>query len=155
MKTGDSVLVWSGPMACGARVLDPDPPVSPADGLHGFVWLDICVMGQHLPQSYKVGELMPLDAEEAPKYGLCPECLGFGTTDPGAVALAAGVDEIANPCPTCGGSGRPAMRVTIARAPGSVHGHMEVLDHEPVLLGKGALCLACGMAADEPLAAHV
>lgn len=170
MNVGDPVLVWSGPIPVGARVLRygeaPSARRSPADRILELIgaavddhasqcWLDICVLGQHLPQAYRFGEIMPLDVETARRFALCPTCLGFGTTTLGPVALAAGIDEVIEPCSECEGSGRPAMRVTISRSPGSIMGNMEVLEHEPVMLQGNPMCLACGLEAAEPLANHV
>ncbi len=155
MSPGDAVLVWSGPISCGARVLDWAPPTAAVHGQTNHVWLDVCILGQHLPQSYVIGEVSPLDAELAPQLGLCVTCLGYGTADPAPVALAAGVDHIRNPCEECRGSGRPAIRVTVTRTSDSIHGNLAVLDHVVVMLKGGTTCLACGLAPDEPAALHV
>ena len=155
----DGVWVTSGPgLPCGARKL--------GDAGDGRVWLDVCILGQHLPQMYRPGEARDLTAEGCARLGLCPDCLGFGDLDPGLAAgmleAARGVDQVKLPCPGCGGSGRPAVRVTIQRdGSGGVTGGIRPLPHEYVapagdfdpelaaLFGAAAdMCLACGMPKD-------
>lgn len=151
-SAGDAVMVWMGKgippavggIPVGARVR-PDvaeylgPPVT-RDG----VWIDMCSMGQHLPQCYRVGELAPLDAEVAVRHGLCPDCLGYGTTDE-LRDLVAHSTEIAKPCGNCGGSGRPSLRVEVEQpAPGTTLGKLLPQPHAPVLVAEQDYCLACG-----------
>jgi hypothetical protein len=127
------------------------------------VWLDVCIMGQHLPQMYRAAEARDLTAEGCARLGLCPDCLGFGDLDPGLAAdmleAARGIDEVKHPCPGCGGSGRPALRVTVKRdQTGGITGGIRPLPHEyappledadPVLAAAFGvapdMCLACGM----------
>lgn len=148
MKPDDALLIWSGPVPAGARVMSEPPAL---DGVS--LWVDVCIMGQHLPQVYRMSEVVPLDAAKAKAHGLCPDCLGYGTPDPGPVSLAAGIDQVEHPCVTCEGSGRPAMRVHVSRTPNGVQAGMFILDHEAVLM-NGA-CLACGMDLHERSARHV
>jgi hypothetical protein len=155
----DGVWVSGGPgLPCGARKL--------GDAGDGRVWLDVCIVGQHLPQMYRPGELHELAAEECARLGLCPDCLGFGDLDPGLapgmLEAARGVDQLKQPCPGCGGSGRPALRITIQRDGSGVQGEIRPLPHqyvpsplasaEPLLLAAfgvtGDMCLACGMPQD-------
>ncbi len=147
-------------MPCGARALGDDAlGKAPA----GRTWLDVCILGQHLPQMYRRKEMRELTAEGCFRLGLCPDCLGFGDLSLAGtvVGLARGVDELQRPCAGCGGSGRPALRVTIERSAGSVHGDIRPLSHQyvppldgtdPELLALfGAsqdMCLACGMPPD-------
>lgn len=116
-------------------------------------WINLNTIGQHLPQQYRRRELHPLDAESCPGLGLCPQCLGFGTTSPLVVPdYPYGVDEIPSPCPSCEGSGRPFLRVGIQREAQSVTGELSILPHSyvPPVLGVGT-CLGCG---HPPDAAH-
>jgi hypothetical protein len=155
----DGVWVTSGPgLPCGARKL--------GDAGDGRVWLDVCIIGQHLPQMYRPAEAHDLTAEGCARLGLCPDCLGFGDLDPGLAAgmleAARGVDQLERPCPGCGGSGRPALRITIRRDGTGVYGDMRPLPHEyapgplatadPLLLAAfevtADMCLACGMPQD-------
>jgi hypothetical protein len=155
--------VMSGPgIPCGARKLPPEVMgVAPA----GRVWLDMCMLGQHLPQMHRREEVRELTAQECPRLGLCPECLGFGQSGPvilaGIESLARGIDEVQRPCPNCGGSGRPALRVAVERSADSIQGSIRPLPHQyvppldgtdPELLALFAvsqdMCLACGMPPD-------
>jgi hypothetical protein len=143
----------------GDGVLGPAPP--------GRTWLDVCILGQHLPQMYQDGELNDLTAEDCSRLGLCPDCLGFGDTNPvklgagEALMAARGIDEMKRPCPNCGGSGRPALRVTVRRDASGVQGGIRPLPHAYVPPLDGAdpeftalfgaaedMCLACGMPPD-------
>lgn len=142
LKVGDPVLVWTGPLDMGvpvaARVLSEDDPP----------WLDICMIGQHLPQMYRPEEILPLDEETCRTYGLCVDCMGYGTTDDSVtLTLAPGVDQIANPCATCGGTGRPALRIRLDRSEDGVsvvQAEMQVQPHEAIRHGKIPHCIACG-----------
>jgi hypothetical protein len=154
----DGIWVTSGPgLPCGARKL--------GDAGDGRVWLDVCIIGQHLPQMYRPGDMDDLTAEGCARLGLCPDCLGFGDLDPGLAAgmleAARGVDQVKSPCPGCGGTGRPALRITIRRDGSGVQGSIRPLPHEyapplagadPLLLAAfeapGDMCLACGMPQD-------
>ena len=161
--SASGIWVMSGPgLPCGARrlgdsVLGPAPP--------GRAWLDVCVLGQHLPQVYRDGELQSLGPGECARLGLCPDCLGFGDLSPAmagdALTAARGIDQVQRPCPGCGGSGRPALRVTIRRGPGGTEGSIRPLPHQyvppvdepdPELLAlfeaPVGMCLACGMPPD-------
>src|SRR5438552_5422298 len=121
--------VSSGPgLPCGARIL--------GDAGDGRVWVDMCTMGQHLPQMYPPGEVHDLTPDGCARLGLCPDCLGFGDTAPGLAGdlgeAARGIDEVQHPCAGCGGSGRPALRVTLTRDPAGVTGGIRLLPHEYV-----------------------
>lgn len=156
------IWVTSGPgLPCGARKLG-DSVLGPA--ARGTVWLDVCILGQHLPQMYREKELRDLDAKGCARLGLCPDCLGFGDTSTvtlgaGEALLAArGIDELKRPCPGCGGTGRPALRITVTRDGSGVQGDIRPLPHayvppldgtDPELValfgGTGDMCLGCGM----------
>ena len=160
-----AVAVWvtSGPgLPCGARRLGNGllGPAAP-----GKVWLDVCVIGQHLPQMYRQGELSELTAEDCAGLGLCADCLGFGDMDDSPagdlLAAARGVDQVRRPCPNCGGTGRPALRVGIRRDASGVTGELRPLPHAYVpplddanreLMATFQVatdtCLACGMPQD-------
>lgn len=159
----DGKWVMSGPgLPCGARLLGDDV-LGPAPD--GRTWLDVCILGQHLPQMYQDSEIRGLSAEDCAGLGLCPDCLGFGdlsrepVTD--ALMAARGVDQVERPCPGCGGTGRPAIRITVRRDSLGTevsirplpHRYVPLLDGtDPLLLAaSGAadgMCLACGMPQD-------
>jgi len=157
------IWVTSGPgLPCGARKLG-DTVLGPARP--GTTWLDVCILGQHLPQMYRDGEMNDLTADRCARLGLCPDCLGFGDlntgTVPGALTAARGIDEVKQPCPGCGGTGRPALRITVTRDAGAVQGSIRPLPHayappvedmDPDLAAlfqvPDGMCLACGMPAD-------
>lgn len=157
------VWVMSGPgFPCGARYLGDDA-LGPAPA--GRVWLDVCLLGNHMPQMYAKDEIRVLDAGGCSRLGLCPDCLGFGDVNPGpvgeALLAARAADEVRQPCPGCGGTGRPAVRVTITRDRNGASGVTRVLPHayvppvaeeDPVLLAAFAVapgtCVACMMPRD-------
>ena len=160
----DGIWVTGGPgMPCGARKLGDDV-MGPAP--YGRTWLDVCIIGQHLPQMYRDSEMRDLKPEDCARLGLCPDCLGFGDNSPAAAThpllAARGVDEVEHPCPGCGGSGRPALRVTIQRDASGVTGSLRPLPHEyvpppsadsdielrGVFEAPADMCLACGMPQD-------
>jgi hypothetical protein len=156
--------IWvMGSLPCGARELGDDALGPAADGR---VWLDVCILGQHLPQMYARDEANDLRADDCERLGLCPDCLGFGDLDRSPVTdpltAARGIDQVKRPCPNCGGSGRPAIRVTVRRdLSGGVTGAIRPVPHAYVPPGgiedpdklaafgvaPGA-CLACGMPED-------
>lgn len=144
---GDAVLVWIGGAAApgegipiGAKVL------TAVDEASWMVWLDVCSMGTHLPQNYRLEELTPLDAETARAHGLCWDCLGYGTTADIDVTMMPSIDHLDEPCPTCGGTGRPHLRVTIERRGSAVTAQMSWVAHEPVVRpDRPDMCVACGM----------
>jgi hypothetical protein len=147
------VWVLSGPgLPCGARVLGPAGD--------GRTWVDVCVLGQHLPQMYPPEEIHDLDRAGCDRMGLCPDCLGWGDNSPGLPAglaeAARGIDEVASACVGCGGSGRPALRVAVTRDSGNVAGTIRPIPHlyvppldgsDPVLRAAFGvpddMCLAC------------
>ena len=149
----------SGPgLPCGARrtgIMGQAPD--------GRVWLDVCILGQHLPQMYQAAEICELAPEGCARLGLCPDCLGFGDLAQAAsvLALARRSDEAAERCPGCGGSGRPALRVTVRRDASGIQGAIHPLPHEYVSPLPGTdpalaalfeaspgMCLAGGMPPD-------
>lgn len=129
-KTEKSRACWvvSAPgIPCGARVLGEDYR---SDRL----WLDVCIMGQHLPQMYPENEIHDLGKGHCRVLGLCEDCLGFGDkgTEPpksDLMSLSRAVDEVENPCTACGGTGRTAMRVRIVRAFGATTAEISFLPH--------------------------
>jgi hypothetical protein len=103
-------------------------------------------MGTHLPQIYRNEEISVLaDAAMCESFGLCPQCWGRGTPASVRDHVAPHIDEV-EPCGSCGGTGRPAIRVTLERSASALTGHLEILPHAYVPPVKGSLqvCLACG-----------
>lgn len=121
----------------------------------GRWWLDVCVMGQFLPQMYRPAGFWRLPAGKCEGLGLCWNCLGYGTTAGKSRLwnIGRGCYDAENPdaCPSCGGSGRPCIRATYERSAGSTVGNVTLLPHTPVIrprlrlrgVARG-LCLACG-----------
>src|ERR1017187_9198745 len=103
----DGIWGTRGPgLPCGARRL--------GDGPGGRVWLDVCIIGQHLPQMYRPGDLRDLTAEGCARLGLCPDCLGFGDLDP---RLAGGVLEAGPGVASVSVTWPPGGRRTCGRLP--------------------------------------
>ena len=159
--TDTGLWVINGPgLPCGAR-----PTAAMGAAPARKMWLDVCILGQHLPQMYRKEETRRLDAAGCARLGLCPDCLGFGDLGPAArdpLAVARGIDGVARPCARCGGSGRPALRVTVNRDGSGGVVTLDPLPHvyAPPLdraaragltvtldLPEGS-CLACGMPPD-------
>src|SRR4051794_15335986 len=127
MNEGDAVYVLMGDgLPVGARVLGAGDPC----------WLDVNIMGQHLPQQYRPTEVQALDPQVARASGLCSTCLGYGTTGANPPP-ATSIDQLEDPCEDCGGSGRSALRVTIRRDPGETVGSITVKLHDPVPGDRG------------------
>jgi hypothetical protein len=154
--------VTSGPaLPCGARKLS-DELMGPA--FTGTVWLDVCILGQHLPQMFKEHTIRKLTADSCPKLGICSDCFGFGDLNEEITELselARGVDRLEKPCPNCGGTGRPALRITVSRSADEIIADIRPVPHEyiPPLEGTDPnelsaygvphdMCLACGMPLD-------
>ena len=155
----------SGAIPVGVRKL-PDSVVGAVLGAArpGTVWVDMCNMGQHLPQMYPLDDLYELTVDGCARLALCPDCFGFGDQSPfGPRDLneaARSLDEIKQPCVNCGGTGRPALRITMKR---DAHGlsatilplpHVfvppipEIAPETQQLFGMLGACLACGMPQD-------
>lgn len=106
MKPNDLVLVPTGPPGQAMHVV--------ARYLHRFdtesdrVWLDMNMGGVHLPQWYRLDEIERV--WDAAPHGFCPDCKGFGI--PEGAPSDVGSDQ-REKCPTCGGSGRPMVSMTI------------------------------------------
>jgi hypothetical protein len=116
LKPSSPVWVVSAPgLPYGARLLGQDPTSD-------MFWIDMCMLGQHLPQMFKGAEIRPLAKVECAPLGLCGDCLGFGDMDPRPASrrsfaeIARNVSQVIRPCGTCHGSGRPALRVTVYHA---------------------------------------
>jgi hypothetical protein len=111
-------------------------------------WVSVCITGQHWPQVYPEADLTELATpEQAAALGMCGDCLGFGTTEalPDPMWPYA-IGEIPAPCGKCGGTGRPALRLTVTRAAGTVVSHLVTLPHdfvEPAATGPPGMCLGC------------
>jgi hypothetical protein len=160
MTSDGAFWVISGPgIPCGAR-LAPEAAEFLGPERKGTRWVDMCSMGQHLPQMYQAAEIHPLTRENCARLGLCEDCLGWGDTGPvpqGIGGLARSLDEVRTACPNCGGSGRPALRVVIRRTAATTAASISLLPHEyvPPLPGDDDelraafgesldMCLACG-----------
>lgn len=130
---GDLVLVEAGlgTIHCPAKIAEPFPGDPPE-----FIWLDVNMMGVHLPQRYRVDEIkgrleVPHQASE---HGFCTDCMGFGL-----VHTSQGVRE----CETCGGSGRSSIYVVMHRT-ASMSEAMFEIDQKKV---AEIVCDVCRMAA--------
>lgn len=141
VRSGAAVWCVSGPgIPFGARVT--------RYAGSGRWWLDVCIVGQHLPQMYRTEEIRPLIPRFAVLAGLCPACLGFGTTANLAGFYPFGIDEI-DPCEHCGGTGRPCLRAAGRRSPDGAQGDVQVLPHKLVTASGlpgvlAGVCLGCG-----------
>lgn len=133
------MVVWSGlpgnDLAVAARVMREAPS--------GRIWLDTNTVGQHLPQMYRPEDTTPLTAETCAIYGLCSECLGYGSEED--APLAAALDQIPVRCMACGGTGRPSLRVQIERDGSGMVARMQILPHEPIPYEGRESCMACGV----------
>lgn len=156
----ERLWVLSGPgLPCGARTMGDDV-LGPAQP--GRVWLDMCMMGQHLPQMYRISEIGTLNGEsDCKRLGLCPDCGGYGDMGglPTDLLMAARrLDEVPlnNRCAGCGGSGRTGLRVTIRRDGSGLTGDIRVIPHEYVppvpfddelkalFQAPSDMCMVCG-----------
>jgi hypothetical protein len=139
--------VLSGPLPCGATALPEEAMGQPRQGT---VWVDVCIMGQHLPQMYPYNELHDLAREDCAGLGLCEDCLGLGDLSPaGALGgLVRYVDDAARPCPGCAGSGRSALRVVVHRSATGISADIRPLPHAYVLPIDPELCTAFSAAPD-------
>lgn len=95
----------------------------------GTRWLDLCTLGQHLPQMYRISEIHGLTAEQCPSLGLCDHCLGFGDVSTARGPLVRAIDQVASLCPNCAGSGRPSIRLSVRRTREGVDGDIRPLPH--------------------------
>jgi hypothetical protein len=147
----DELLVIAGlgiPVA--ARLIPGE--VAP---LPGRVWLNINMLGSHIPQMYAEEEIHDvLDANCAPSWGMCGTCVGFGTTaeELGDLFWPMAIDELPEPCEECQGTGRPWFIVTVNRTEDMTEAVVGVLPHGYVSRAHGLpgitdMCLGCG----EPL----
>lgn len=145
----------------GAQILGEAPPNTATK--RPRMWVDVCILGQHLPQMYEKREIYALNAEISKLLGLCPDCLGFGDMAPPSpnasiAVLARGVDEVIHKCPACSGSGRPAIVATVRRARNETRGIIYTVQHAYVppipqnfytsimelFEAPADMCLACG-----------
>jgi hypothetical protein len=125
-------------------------PDLPMPGLPGRVWLNINLLGHHLPQMYADEEIHDvLTKANAASWGLCAACMGFGTNaELPDLYWPTGVDEIPEPCAGCHGTGRPCFIVTVTVGEHVTEAAVGILPHEYVksqpLPGITGLCLGCG-----------
>lgn len=148
---GSPVWVLAGMgLPCGARTIPIDGP----NPMEPRKWLNVSIVGQHIPQLYQDFEIRPLDVPDCDELGLCPRCLGFGTDTMPDLFWPASISDLERPCQDCGGTGRPFTRVTISiGSPSLIEASLTVLPHgfKPVLwkvpqrLGG---CRYCGEPAD-------
>ena len=125
---GDFFMVLSGLVhavgryGCGAAVLV-------GGDNHGALALDVCLMKTHLPQFYRLDELIPIRQVKLEDHGFCRRCGGWGIT---SMFEQASVDQIlegrhGEVCPNCEGSGRTGVKITIDRSvPGETKGSIDV-----------------------------
>lgn len=142
--------VWvksSADLPCGARRALPEGVAQPDKA-----WLDVCVLGHHIPQMYRDSEIYPLTAEDCPRLGLCPDCLGYGDLwEPGRDAsireVVRGPDQLRQPCTRCEGSGRPALKVNIERDASGLTGSLSHRVHNftPWPDAGPGWCIACAV----------
>lgn len=150
-------------LPCGAQIIGVDQrnPLK--------YWVDMCLLGGHLPQMYEKAQIYPLTEEDAPYLGLCTHCMGFGdiwppksTNDqaPPLFAFARTIDEVHHPCHMCDGTGRPAMRVQVVHGRDEIRHNIHIKPHPYVaplpnnfysslmdlFEAPSDMCLACGSA---------
>lgn len=121
MKAGDIALIQTGPpgqeMHVAGRLLEYVDRLS--------WWVDVNMLGQHLPQMYREHELQPM-ADPA-HHGLCEPCQGLGST---ASTPIYSWQEVVfadhPPCGACAGSGRPAVTVTVERSASVTQGTVSI-----------------------------
>lgn len=103
--------------------------MGPATDDGSRVWIDLCILGSHLPQMYRPTEFEPATRELAEKHELCPTCLGYGNVPFRAEAP----DGVWARCDDCRGSGSSKFFVDITQnADGSViEGRVTPRDHGP------------------------
>lgn len=148
------------PMGC--QILGDAPSSDPK---MPKLWVDVCAIGQHIPQMYVKHEIRPLSASLAVQLGLCPECLGYGdltpiTKESKALEILRGIDEVHNKCTVCHGSGRPAVLPIHRRGRDGTTVSMKMTPHPYVptlpsnfytslmdlFQAPEDMCLACGAA---------
>jgi hypothetical protein len=164
---GDPMMVLAGVgLPFGARVIGAQ---TGAD--EPLVWISVCLIGTHLPQMYRPEELHRLVADDAALYGLCQDCLGFGTAAVVAeLSEPVPADQVPDPCETCDGTGRPALRCTVRRSDdgGAMEAELTVVDHEfvpapkaftrwrqrgmdMVVVDAARSCMGCGYQRENPI----
>jgi hypothetical protein len=115
--------------------------------------VSICVFGAHFPRQVPAKNLTVLDEDSAPALGLCPGCLGFGTSGdlPPSSVFPAG--ETPDPCGSCGGTGRSCLRLITAMAETGAP-VVALLPHGARRLDGCAdgMCVACGLPVRDPQA---
>lgn len=154
--------VYSGPgIPCGARELDASV-LGPST--ERSMWLDVCILGQHLPQMYSREEIYELHADQCEMLGICPDCFGFGDVSNSPIThpvqSARGIDQLDLACANCGGTGRPMLRIYISRSESATTAQIRPIPHKYVppqfedpelaaLFGATPdMCLGCGMPPD-------
>lgn len=116
----------------------------------GHFVLDVCILGQHLPQVYAEKEIRELHGpDEAESLGMCRACLGYGTMSELPEPWPYSVDEVPDPCPGCGGTGRPCLRIEVRRSAGTIEAVQNIITHSFVKPWDGVPgmiegCLGCG-----------
>lgn len=129
-QTGRRWLLHGG-LPYGARETGPTQ-----DGTRA--WLTACILGSYIRLMLRPGDHWLLDRPGCERLGLCGECTGYGLLPP---SPAQGKGPRA--CPACGGSGRPAVRLSAGddgQRVLAVYAH----DYVPPRRGTVAACLGCG-----------
>ena len=132
------VWVIGAGLPMGGRVMGP-----PDDGK---LWIDVCMVGTHLPQQYREEDAYALTPDKCGPLGLCPGCLGFGTIIEGQSMVGVTADVNPAPCVTCHGSGRPYLMAHVRRQSDAVEIWQEIKPHTclPPVTGCFEVCPACG-----------
>lgn len=125
----------------------------------GFYWLDMVVLGNHLPQMYRPHEFVEATPERARAYGLCEDCLGYGSTEPVRLE-AANIGDVRTPCGRCEATGREFVRVYRKKVKDGVQMAVQILAHAPQLADESEgwgedLCLRCLSRVSDPNGQHV
>lgn len=114
LKPGDIVLAtqfMDPTKKLGAKVLGPATADEARAQTGPRIWIDLNILGVHLPQMYREDELSLATEIDAVAAQLCTECYGYG--------IIAG-PEVDSQCGTCHGSGDPKLDVRITRDLGGV-----------------------------------
>jgi hypothetical protein len=162
-KQGKDFWILHPPgMPMGCQILGDAPSSTPK---MPKLWVDVCALGQHMPQMHGKHEIRPLTPSLALQLGLCPECMGYGdrtplSADMTALQILRGIDEVHDKCTACNGSGRPAILPIMRRHANETSVTLQMSPHPYVptlpsnfytslmelFQAPTDMCLACGAA---------